>query len=321
MSKLKTIVILQAAIIIILLIYPLYLYRPQEKITNNKGLLSPRVYAGVLDQKSYLITNFQPLKNELMEDMGNNNLSIHVENLRDGASFDINDEKKFPPLSLNKVPLAILVMQKVESGKLNLNTLIPIKDELKDAYFGDLYNNPSKELPLRFLMEKMLSESDNTAFFVLLEYLDKRDLKLLLEYYPIDFKYYYNPEIGHQTTYLTTKEVSNVFRSLYLSTLLNAKNSEYLLGLLENETYDIKNKSKLPDDVRVVHKFGLNYVNQNKYLHDCGIMYIPLSSRILYCIMTDGLEKEDAHQKIGTAINKIYGYIVETRDELSKYRG
>lgn len=319
MSKLKKILIIQSSIIIVLLIFLSYSYKTQENADYKTGLLSPRVYSGILQEKSYLITNFEPLIKDLSESLVEN-VSVYIENLRDGASFGIRSAKKFFPLSLSKVPLAILIMQKVDEGKLNLDTLIRINDESRNSLYGDLYNSSKKELPLRVLMEKMLSESDNTAFFILLSYLDQKDLKLLLDYYPIDFKFYYLPENNTETLYITPKQYSNVFRSLYLSTLLTSKSSEYILTLLKDNILDIRKSSDLPGEVVIAHKFGYYSAYGNKSMHNCGIMYIPESSRVLYCIMTTGLDDQESMKSINTTLNKTYNYMVHTRSELDQYK-
>ncbi len=320
MIRTKNVLIAQTIIIVILLILILNPSKSFNQIVPKSGLLAPRVYSGLLEPKSYLIENFQPLKDELSEGIVDGRISVRVENLRNGASFNINEQKKYPPLSLNKVPLSVLIMQKVENGKVSLDTMIPIRNETRDNYFGDLYQNQAKQLPLRVLLEKMLSESDNTAFYTLLEYLNKEDLRFLFDYYPIDFAAYYNTSIVNESFRLDVRKYSNVFRSLYLSTLLEAKNSEYIMTLLKDSAFDVKKLAGLPQDVTVVHKYGVGYINDLKSMHDCGIMYIPENTKILYCIMTEGLEADQAAQKIGLTLNKVYNYVLETRNELDKYK-
>src|SRR3989338_6859070 len=244
MSTIKKFLVLETGIILLLSILVFAEYTQEEvqqepKIPEN-SLLSPRVYLGVLEPKSYLITNFDPLEETLSKRVSGKNVSIYIQNLRDGSSFELNEEQRFFPLSLNKVPLAISIMQKVERGNLTLETKIKIPDAARDQYSGDLYNIPAKELSLDFLMQKMLSESDNTAFYTLLAYLNEEDLSFLLDYYPVNFDVYYNPKAtANEFVYLTANDYSNVFRSLYLATLLETKNSEYLLELLRNNTFDI----------------------------------------------------------------------------------
>ena len=324
MSRIKKFLVVETGIILLLSILVFTEYTQEEvqqepKIPEN-SLLSPRVYLGVLEPKSYLITNFDPLEETLSKRVSGKNVSIYIQNLRDGSSFELNEEQRFFPLSLNKVPLAISIMQKVERGNLTLETKIKIPDAARDQYSGDLYNIPAKELSLDFLMQKMLSESDNTAFYTLLAYLNEEDLSFLLDYYPVNFDVYYNPKAtANEFVYLTANDYSNVFRSLYLSTLLETENSEYLLELLRNNTLDITTVAGLPDNVVVAHKFGVGFVNIQS-MHDCGIMYIPEKTRLLYCIMTDGLNQEQATNMIGSILKSLHDYVIESRKELGIYK-
>lgn len=59
------------------------------------GLLSPGVYAGIYQQKNYLIDNMVPMQSKLISIIGENNsdTGIYVMNLRDGPSMGINEKK------------------------------------------------------------------------------------------------------------------------------------------------------------------------------------------------------------------------------------
>ena len=319
MTKARNILIIETAIIAVLVVILLNPAKSSNQILPKDGLLSPRVYLGLLEPKSYLITNFEPLKKQLIDEVASQNISVYVENLRDGANFDINPEKRFFPLSLNKLPVGMLIMQKVEEGKLSPNSKIEVTNKNRDRFSGDLYKDPSASFPLNVLMEKMLSQSDNTAFYALLDYLDRNDLNFLLDYFPLDLRVYYLKNITESAYKTSSSDYSNVFRSLYFSTVLNAKSSEYIMRLLLNNTLDINKLADIPNDIKIAHKFGLD-IRDTKSMHDCGIMYIPARTRILYCVMSEGLEKEEAEKAIGSAINKIYRYILDARAHLEEYK-
>ena len=127
--------------------------------------LPPRIYEGITDPQSYLIVNYAPLRRDIMSyiDAQKSTIAVYVVNLRDGASMSINGQLEFTPGSMSKVPVAILIMKKVEEGELDLNTMIPIFDADRVEYSSSLFHTPEKELPLHVLLEKMLQESDNTA--------------------------------------------------------------------------------------------------------------------------------------------------------------
>jgi len=302
-------------------------YRNQSiaGITNlTVGLLSPRIYAGILEPRSFLITNFEPLKNGIKSFLDEHNISasIYIENLRNGANIGVHQLQGYFPASLNKLPVAVLVMQKIEDGILSFNTTLPIKDFERSNTSGNLYLTSEKELTVKILLEKMLKESDNTAFNVLIDNIDKNDLAQLLDYYNIKINVDYPYErlrFENHTNLVTPLSLYNIFADLYLSTTLYAPDSEYILSLLSDTEFDVKSIANLPDNVTVSQKYGEFYADDTKLFHDCGIMYIQ-DTRIFYCIMTKDLDTEDAKDAIGYIINYIYHYIIDQKFKLSAYK-
>jgi len=277
-------------------------------------LLSPRIYAKLLSPNSHLIINFKEIKEEMKEYINKNNInaSIYVENLRSGAFFEINASQSYPVASLNKLPLSILILKKVEEGKLSLNDEIDIMIEDRNDYFGELYKNPIGKLSVKELLYYMLVDSDNTATNVLEGLVKKEDLDSLEEY----INFYCNDIISEKAPLKTTEanpqNISNIFISLYLSTILEPNYSELILDYLSNNSFDIKKYANLPESVTVSHKHGLQYTDNKKFFHDCGILYIG-ESRFCYCIMTKGIELEKTNEVIGKIVNMIYKFILEKR--------
>ena len=319
--KLKWVVIFQAVAIVLLLALSVNLYYQHTKIKsgfNVNGLLSTRIYSGLLEPKSFLIVNFAPLKTELNEYIKSNdvNVSIYVENLRNGAYMGIDERTGFFPGSLNKLPIAILIMKQVEEGKLSMDTMLEIKDSDRTDSSGELYKTKDTSLPLEVVMEKMLKESDNTALRVLLRYIDLNDLQFMLDYYGLDISVDYGRD---HVDLITPKAMSGLFLSLYFSTVLEPKNSEYLLSLPTETDFNIKEIAGINENVVIAHKFGVHYYSGNRYFHDCGIIYID-EKRVFYCIMTKDLEEDKAVATMGFALNRIYTYMKDTDSLLGSYR-
>ncbi|MBI2652534.1 serine hydrolase [Candidatus Woesearchaeota archaeon] len=329
--KINSFILIEAIIILALLVMFISLYIGVESCNKysdfkksientNNGLLSPRIYSGLLEPKSLLITNYAPLRNSLESFISENNLtvSVYVENLRNGAFMGINERVGFPAASLSKVPLAMLIMGMIEDGELSLDTPIKINESARTSTWGTLFKVNENKLPLRVLIERMLKESDNTAYNVLRDYLNPEDMALLLSY--VD---YYSEEaenIKEQNDgYITPKSMYNLFSSLYLSTMLEPQNSEYILSLLVNTSFDIKKTADLPDDVVVAHKFGTRYIGKIKTFSDCGIIYNK-DMRIFYCVMSKDLEYNYAVQVIGAIVNKVVYYSLNARKTLDAFK-
>lgn len=308
--NLKPVVIFETIIIIALVAILILEYskaQPGYLHSEGKaGLLSPRIYADILQPENYLILNWNPLQDFINNYITSQklNVSVYVLNMRDGASFGIGENEGFEPASLNKLPIAMVILRKVEGGKLSLDTKLPIYDRDRDSKSGTLYKEPVNELSVKELLHRMLSESDNTAAMVFAEQISPYDLQRLsayLDYYDKESDYAYNAP-------LTPRSVSNIFSSLYLSTVLKPEHSEMILSFLINTSFDIKKYANLPDDVIVAHKYG---AGENSF-NDCGIMYIE-DSRIFYCIANNEPNQEKAAEEIGTIVNLVYKYVIEAK--------
>ncbi len=326
--KLKWVVIFESIAILILLGALMYAYSSgiktkikNDDVTANLYLLAPSIQNGILDSKSHLIVNFAPLKEKINAYIGKNgiNASVYVENFRNGAFMGINEKAGFFPASLNKLPVAILIMRNIEDGILTPDTMLEIKDSDRTDSSGDLYKTKEKQLPLHVVLEKMLEQSDNTALRVLLHYVDLEDLQFTIDYYGLDIRVdSQKQQREKQPDLITPKAMSTLFSSLYFSTVLNPSNSEYLLSLLKSSEFPIKKLASIPDNITIAHKFGENYYGSNKYFHDCGILYYE-DSRVFYCVMTKGQDEKESVETIGVIVGETYNYIKKTRATLKQY--
>ncbi|VVB82185.1 Beta-lactamase enzyme family protein [uncultured archaeon] len=337
MQKLKVVVFVETLIILGFIGYLVYtdIFNPNSYAESQVSycskhfydsktcLISPRIYTGILKSNNFLILNFKPLQQDVQDYLDYNNLTssvaLYVLNLQDSVSFGINYSRAFEPASLNKLPIAIVILKKVELGELTLDTLLPIQNIDRDSRSGTLYNTTLNQMNVKDLLYHMLSESDNTAFRVLEGQVTLKDLQGLSSYLN-----YYTKDIDYTTlnnTYqITPKSTANLFLSLYLSTDLKPEHSEMILSLLTNTTYDEFDLQKyaslpsagLPSSVIVADKYGSYYVGNEKYFHDCGIMYLP-DNRIFYCVMTQGLSKDVASNSIGIIVNKIYNFVIHQK--------
>jgi beta-lactamase class A len=318
MNKTKLVIIIETILIFVLILLIIRMnVKPNTNYLDENGnvkLLSPRVYTNILAPGSFLIYNFEPLKKDIQEEINKKdlNVSVYILNLRDGASFGINEEEAFDAASLNKLPVAIIILKKVEEGKLNLDQLLPISYEDRDSSSGTLYSKPISELSVRELLRYLLQESDNTAFWVLAKQITFEEGEQLTSYLN-----YYKSEIDYsgpqKNLEITVKSTSNLFSSLYLSTILNAQHSEMILSWLTNTSFDIKKYANLPNDVVVAQKYASFYYQNNTLFSDCGIIYLQ-DSRLFYCIKSQGLNKEDSSKLIGDFVNKTYSYVINARN-------
>jgi len=98
-------------------------------------------------------------------------LGISVLDLERGTRYLYHGTERFPMQSVFKLPLAIAVLQLVDSGKLSLTQNISIKPEDLSVMYSPLadhYSGTEQTFTISDLIKRAVQESDNTACDVLL---------------------------------------------------------------------------------------------------------------------------------------------------------
>lgn len=235
---------------------------------NPYPLLDPA--RSFVDQKNFFPT-IEPLRKKMKElvkqyEEQGNQIGVYFEYLNTGANISINQDTRFWPASLSKMPTVLAVMKKVEDGEWQLSNEMVLFAEDKDQRFGDLYK---KATGTRFTIEELLKEtlinSDNTSHRILVRNLSSEDYTDCLEALGMEQLYDENYDI-------TAKEYSRIFRSLYVSSYLTRPDSEQLLKWLSQTPFDELLGSSIPDDVQFAHKIG-EAIEESAYL-DSGIVYV-----------------------------------------------
>jgi beta-lactamase class A len=311
--NLKRIVAIEFILIIFLLVFGTY-YVIQHTPKDDFNLLSPVISSGLLPSENYLILDLKSLQNEINTYIAANslNVSVYILNMRDGASFGIKSGISYEPASLNKLPIAMVILKKVGDGTLSLDTKLPIPDEFRDRESGTLFEMPVYEMSVRDLLSYMLGQSDDTAFKVLGSQVGLEDLHNLsayLDYY--DQSIDYIPPIENNYK-ITPKSTGNMFLSLYYSTVLKPEYSQLILLDLMNNSFDVQKYADIPESVKISHKYGAYFTENKSYFHDCGIMYVKTSA-FFYCVMTQNLTRERASDVIGTVVHDTYDFVVTHR--------
>lgn len=233
--------------------------------------------------QEHFFSTIEPLRKDLKglaAKYGNEGtrVGIYFEYLNTGANVSINQEERFWPASLSKMPTAFAVMKKIEEGAWNLDSEMVLFYEDRDDRFGELYKKP---VGTRFTVEQLLKEllinSDNTAHRILVRNLSGADYEAVIE--ALGMEELYDKEYN-----ITAKEYSRIFRSLYNASYLNRENSETILQWSSESRFDDLLAAGIPSSVRFSHKIGEEY--KEVVFLDSGIIYVP-NRPFLLTVMVD----------------------------------
>lgn len=249
-------------------------------------------------QEHYL-ANLQPLREDLnalvsKEETRGNEISLYFEYLNTGGNISINQDKRIFPASLNKVPVALAVLRKVEKGEWNIHNELLLTSEDIDNRFGDLYKNPvDSRYSIEFLLKQLLEKSDNTSVRIFIRNLNPVELDEPLE------------EIGLKGLFdehgrISAKEYSRLFRTLYTASYLNRANSQYILRSLQSTDFNGFLSKGVPSNIPFPHKYGIN--DTERVFTDSGIVYIPYRPYLLTVLIHRTSDSLDNDQEIAAAI-------------------
>ncbi len=201
---------------------------------------------------------------------------IVIKDLDKNWEINTNKNLRIPSASIAKIPIMLSFFYAAHEGKLSLQDTVKLKDSDKTPGSGTLkYETPGKAFTIEDLISRMITKSDNTAtnmlinhlgFDTLNRYFKKLGLKNTnLSREMMDFK---KRKQGIEN-YTTAGEISRLLEQIYRGKFLNLQISQQCVEILAGQKVKDRIPKKLPDEVVVAHKTGL----ENFICHDAGIVY------------------------------------------------
>jgi beta-lactamase class A len=245
-------------------------------------------------------------------------IAIYFRDLNNGPWFGINEDTKFVPASLMKVPIMIAYYKLAETNPDILQKKIDVgqtvAEPFEQSYKPSQKIESGKTYTIDELIYNMIAFSDNDALTLLLQNIDQQfliqsytDLGVII------------PGAKNLDDELTVKEYSSFFRVLYNASYLNRTYSEQALQVLSKSDFKNGIVAGLPENIQVAHKFGERFSNSDrsqesteKQLHDCGIVYSK-NHPYLLCIMSKGNNFDNLSKTIQDISMTIYESLQESK--------
>lgn len=223
-------------------------------------------------------------------------VSFYFRDLNNGPWIGINEEERFTPASLLKVPVMIAYLKLAERDPSILEQKIKISDEHENTLSQNIL--PAKkvkgglEYTIEELLDYMISYSDNVATNALISYVPPDELQNIYADLNMPIPDEKNPE-----NFMTVREYSSFFRILYNASYLNREMSEKALSMLTKSTFQDGLVAGVPANTTIAHKFGERVLPDSKQLHDCGVVYNK-NHDYLICVMTRGQDFNNLEKTI-----------------------
>ena len=297
--------------------YETFIQSISTKRADNTAYPFVHPILGVTSDNAASVGEFQPLAQKVRNIFSANasilsRYSIYFKDENNGLWFGINENDTYNPASMLKVVLAIATYKEAEANPHFLYGERIYTPELAQLNVTLPYSLPSElrvnqSYTIGDLVEKMLVDSDNGAKDILANTLDQNIIGNVYANVGV------NPPINDEQYTISAKQYSSFFKILYNGNYLNLADSNQLISILSETTFDKGIVAGVPTGTIVADKYG-EYVNDSNNtptsmeLHDCGIVYLEKSPYVL-CIMTEGTNEADLSSVIAKVSQVVYNEV------------
>ncbi len=237
-------------------------------VDNSEKIKKAQEKAAALEEKIYMNSEVQVLKNKIVKYLGNNinNVAVSFYDFNTKQGFDINGDVLFKAGSTHKLPLNLVLYDLVQAGKINLNSKVEYVHSKHYEGGSGVFQNQvvNQYLPpqtFRELSRRSLLNSDNIAANMLITGINQY-ANLYNEYgkilgYPLN-------RTGNM---FSTNEMNTFFKKLYYNKD-NNPNYQFIIDNLKNSAAGVRIGRYIPESI-VADKYG-SY--QGNY-HDVGLVF------------------------------------------------
>lgn len=181
-------------------------------------------------------------------------ISIYYKDLNSGGWIGVNENEKFSPASLLKLPIMIATYKLAEIDPTILTTEVEFRRKEERIYQivepeetlieGQIYT-------IDTYIERLIKYSDNNAIEPILSSLEYTELANVYKDLGIP-----NPYETEAEDVMTVKDYASFFRILYNASYLNKDMSTKALKLLAETNYNNGITAGVPSNIKVANKFG-----------------------------------------------------------------
>ena len=237
----------------------------------------------------------------------------------------INANEEFHAASTMKTPVMLEVYKQSESGEMNLDDSILVKNEFysivdsstyslspEDDSYDALYEQLGAEQSIRDLVYHMIISSSNLATNIVIEEVGADQVTQTLRDLGandiqvrrgVEDTKAYRQDLNNTTT---AHDLMRLFEAIAQHKVVSAEGSQEMIDILLDQRFNDIIPAQLPADVKVAHKTGWI----TGLHHDSGIVYLPDGRSYVLVLLSKNLTDEEAGVQALADVSKIlYNYL------------
>ena len=255
----------------------------------------------------YLSQEIIPLKDAVQNLAATNpNLTpgVFLVDLDTGNYVDVNGSANFPAASTIKVPILIAFFQDLDAGKIRLDEMLTMQQEMVAGGSGTLQYKPAgTQYAALEVVTKMITISDNTATNMLIARLGGIDaLNQRFRTWGLTATIIRNQLPDLQGTNTTSpRELANLMAIVSQGNLVSVPSRDLMLDILRRTERNSLLPSGLGTGARVYHKTG----DIGTILADAGLIVVPTGKRYVAAVMVQRPNNDPRAEKLISSISRV----------------
>jgi len=274
--------------------------------SNNGGQVQSQPPTTNPTPSLYLSQEIPTLKNAVQElAAANPNLSpgVFLVDLDSGGYVNVNADNSLPAASTIKVPILIAFFQDVDAGKIRLDEMLTMQQEMIVGGSGNLqYKPPGTQYAALEVATKMITISDNTATNMLIARLGGIEaVNQRFQSWGLTSTVIRNPLPDLQGTNTTSpKELGNLLAMVSQGKLVTMRSRDQILDIMRRTQRDNLLPAGLDQSARAYHKTG----DIGTMLADAGIIDTPTGKRYIAAVMVQRPNNDPRAEKLISSISR-----------------
>jgi beta-lactamase class A len=237
-----------------------------------------------------------------------------------GAQFSLNPDSVFHAASTMKVPVMIEYFRGVDAGRVRRDQTLLLGTTFKSIVDGSDYQldagvdsdssvfaRVGQQVPLRWLVDRMIVRSSNLATNTLIEVLDAKKvdatakslgathMKVLRG---VEDGKAFAAGLNNQTS---ARDLAVLLEAIESGKAASKQSSREMLDILAAQEFNDEIPAGLPAGTRVAHKTGWI----TGVTHDAALVYPPGRKPYVLVVLTKGIRERPVAQKLITDVSRL----------------
>lgn len=234
--------------------------------------------------------------------------AIAVTDLKTGKTISVNN-RTMRSASIIKVYVMVAAFKATQEGLLEMDRLLPITKDVRVGGTGSLQGRKiGTKISVATLIEKMITESDNTASNMLVkalgfDYINSTIEALGANHTHLGYWFVLPPPAGVKNT-TSVSDLNALFTQLYEGKCLGKTIDDRMIAIMKRNVNHSKLPALLPSKVQVAHKTG----SIIRHEHDGGIVYSPGGDYVISVMGEDVPNGAETWSRIAKISKEVYKY-------------